>query len=144
MIRIAEIKAEDTYPIRKSVLRDGMTLSHEMNADHDADTLHLGLFDKEQLVCVGSFMKASNAGFKGLQYQLRGMGSAIGSQGKGYGKELLASAEQILKDRGADLLWCNARVVALDFYGKLGYTSVGDLFEVDQVGPHFVMFKSLK
>ena len=143
MIRITEIKVEETYPIRKSVLREGMTLSHEMNADHDADTLHLGLFDKEQLVCVGSFMKASNTDFKGLQFQLRGMGSAIGFQGRGYGKSLLAAAEQILIDRGADLLWCNARVVALDFYSKLGYTSIGDLFEVDQVGPHFVMFKKL-
>jgi predicted GNAT family N-acyltransferase len=144
MIRISEIKAEETYPIRKSVLREGMTLSHEMNADHDADTLHLGLFDKDQLVCIGSFMKASNANFKGLQYQLRGMGSAIGFQGKGYGKELLAEAEKILKDRGADLLWCNARVVALEFYRKLGYKSIGDVFEVDQVGPHFVMFKNLR
>jgi len=113
MIRIAEIKAEETYPIRKSVLRE-------------------------------SFMKASNAGFKGLQFQLRGMGSSIGSQGKGYGKALLTNAEQILKDRGVDLIWCNARVVALDFYSKLGYTSIGNLFEVDQVGPHFVMFKNLK
>mgnify|MGYP001067867891 CR=1 FL=1 len=98
MIRITEIKVEETYPIRKSVLREGMTLSHEMNADHDADTLHLGLFDKEQLVCVGSFMKASNADFKGVQYQLRGMASAKGCQGKGYGKKLLEAAEQLLKE----------------------------------------------
>ncbi len=90
-----------------------MTLSHEMAGDHDGDTLHLGLFDQDQLVCIGSFMKAAKPDFKGLQYQLRGMASKKGSQGKGYGKKLMASAEQILKDRGVDVLWCNARVVAL-------------------------------
>lgn len=144
MIRIEKIKAEDTYSIRKSVLREGMTLSHEMAGDHDDDTLHLGLFDQDELVCIGSFMKASKPGFKGCQYQLRGMASAKGSQGKGYGKKLLLAAEQLLKDKNVDLLWCNARVVALDFYNKLGYRSIGDVFEVDQVGPHFLMFKNLR
>ena len=101
MIRIVEIKAEDTYPIRKSVLREGMTLSHKMAGDHDVDTLHLGLFDQDQLVCIGSFMKATKDDFKGLQYQLRGMASAKGSEGKGYGKALLTTAEQILAFPGS-------------------------------------------
>ncbi len=143
MIRIEEIKAEESYPIRKSVLREGMTLSHQMTGDHDADTLHLGLFDGGQLVCIGSFMKASKAEFEGLQYQLRGMASAKGSQGKGYGKMLLEKAEQLLTEKNVNLLWCNARIVALDFYKKLGYSSIGQVFEVDQVGPHFVLYKKL-
>jgi predicted GNAT family N-acyltransferase len=143
MIRISEIKVEDTYSIRKAVLREGMTLSYEMAGDHDDDTLHLGLFYNDHLVCIGSFMKASKSDFKGLQYQLRGMATEKGSQGKGYGKKLLAAAEQILKDKNVDVLWCNARVVATDFYSKLGYQSIGDVFEVDQVGRHFVMFKKL-
>lgn len=143
MITIIEIKAEETYPIRKSVLREGMSLSHQMNGDHDSSTLHLGLFDKDRLVCIGSFMKAAKSNFKGVQYQLRGMASAKGSQGKGYGKDLLQKAEELLKDKGVDILWCNARVVAIDFYSKLGYEFFGDVFEVNEVGPHFVMFKKL-
>lgn len=144
MIKIKEIKAEDTYPIRKDVLRKGMTLSHEMAGDHDEDSLHVGLFDGSDLVCIGSFMRATKTEFKGLQYQLRGMASAEGSQGKGYGKMLLTAAEGMLRNKSADILWCNARVVALDFYKKMGYEVLGRLFEVDQVGPHYVMYKSLK
>ena len=143
MITITEIKAEQTYPIRKSVLREGMTLSHQMNGDHESSTLHLGLFDEDRLVCVGSFMKAAKSNFKGHQYQLRGMASSKGSQGKGYGKELLQKAEELLKEKNVDVLWCNARVVAIDFYSKLGYEFFGDIFEVNEVGPHFVMFKEL-
>jgi len=143
MITITEIKAEQTYPIRKSVLREGMALSHQMNGDQESSTLHLGLFDEDILVCVGSFMKAANSNFKGNQYQLRGMASSKGSQGKGYGKELLQKAEELLKDKNVDVLWCNAREIALDFYSKLGYKFFGDLFEVKEVGPHFVMYKKL-
>lgn len=143
MIVIREIKAEDTYPIRKSILRNGMTLSHEMSGDHEAETLHLGLFQAGELVCVGSFMKASKAIFEGSQFQLRGMASTNNSQGKGFGKLLLTEAEKTLKNQGVEILWCNARTIALGFYKKLGYQIVGDVFQVEQVGPHFLMFKKL-
>ena len=76
MISIKEIKAQETYEIRKSVLRDGMSLSHVMKGDAAADTLHLGVFDNDKLVCIGSFMRASKTEFEGLQYQLRGMARA--------------------------------------------------------------------
>jgi GNAT superfamily N-acetyltransferase len=144
MIEIKEIKAEDTYPIRKAILREGMTLSHEMNGDHDVETLHLGLFKSGELVCIGSFMKAPKEIFEGSQYQLRGMASAKTAQGKGYGKLLLKEAELQLEQRGINVIWCNARIVALDFYKKLGYKTTGSVFDVDQVGPHYMMFKELK
>ncbi len=143
MIVIKEIKAAETYNIRREVLRKGMTLSHKMMGDEDVDSLHLGVFESGRLVCVGSFMKADKPEFEGLQYQLRGMASAATSQGKGYGSKLLESAEHRLGERGADVLWCNARTIAVDFYIKQGYQIIGEMFDVDQVGPHYRMFKKL-
>ena len=140
---IKEINAEDTYPIRKSVLRKGMTLSHKMSGDHDHDTVHLGLFESDELVCIASFMKTSKNKYQGNQFQLRGMASAESSQGRGYGKNLLSEAEVRLKNNGVDVIWCNARQVALHFYNKLGYQTVGDIFEVAEVGSHCEMFKKL-
>ena len=144
MVRIEEVKAEDTYSIRKSMLRKGMTLSHKMNGDQEMDTLHLGLFDSNELVCIGSFMKTSNNEFIGLQYQLRGMATIDAYQGRGFGKMLLDRGEQILKNKHVNLIWCNARLVAINFYKKLGYQTNGNVFEVKEVGPHYVMFKELK
>ena len=143
MILIREIKAEDTYLIRKSILRKGMTLSHKMKGDHEEDTLHLGLFDAGELVCIGSFMNASKETLTGSQFQLRGMATAEMAQGKGYGKLLLKDAELRLAQGGIGLIWCNARTIALNFYKKMGYETMGNSFEVDQVGPHFLMFKKL-
>ncbi|MGI9530717.1 GNAT family N-acetyltransferase [Lutimonas sp.] len=143
MIFVKEIEAVDTYAIRKDVLREGMTLSHKMAGDEEDSTLHLGLFESDQLVCIGSFMKASKAEFDGIQYQLRGMASTKKTQGKGYGRQLLQTAEQKLRDGGVDMVWCNARTIAVNFYKKLGYKTAGEVFEVEQVGPHYLMFKNL-
>lgn len=144
MISIEEIRAEDTYGLRKSVLREGMKLSHEMKGDHDAGTIHLGLYKTEKLVCVGSFMQAPHPELKGQHYQLRGMATVNDCQGKGYGKMLLYKAEQIVKAKNADVIWCNARLVAIDFYKKMGYRTKGSMFEVAEIGPHYVMYKELE
>ena len=144
MIRIIKLKAEDTYSIRKQVLRKNMTLSHKMKGDHDSDALHLGVYERDILVCIGSFMKAARTDLAGRQYQLRGMATSDGSQGNGYGKLLLQEAEAILKNNDIDIIWCNARVIAIDFYKKMGYQVMGDVFEAPQIGPHYVMFIKLK
>jgi ribosomal protein S18 acetylase RimI-like enzyme len=143
MISIAAIKAEDTYELRKEILRKNMTLSHEMKGDHDSDALHLGIYECDKLVCIGSFMKAARTDLSGKQYQLRGMATSDNCQGKGYGKSLLQEAEEILKSKDIDIIWCNARVAAIDFYKKNGYRVMSDIFEVPQIGPHYVMFKKL-
>lgn len=144
MIGIEEIKAEDTYNIRKSILRAGMQLSHKMPGDHDDNSLHLGLYESNKLVCISSFMQVQNPDFKGMHYQLRGMATDIGFQGRGYGKILLNKAEEVLTAKGVDVIWCNARLVAIDFYKKMGYRIKGSIFEVAEVGPHFMMYKDLK
>ncbi len=45
--------------------------------------------------------------------------------------------------RGRRLLWCNARVVALGFYTKLGLHTEGDEFDIPGIGPHYVMTRWL-
>ena len=57
MIKIKQIEVDQTYPLRKEILRKGMTLSHKMPGDEEKESLHLGLFLDEELSCVGSFMK---------------------------------------------------------------------------------------
>jgi GNAT superfamily N-acetyltransferase len=143
MIQVKEIRAEETYPIRKEELRRNVSLSHEMQGDHDPETLHLGLFLEDELVCIGSFMKSAIDDSSELQYQLRGMATSAEHQGRGYGRTLLATAETLLRKRGAQALWCNARIVALDFYRKMGYVVTGPSFELPEIGTHYRMYKKL-
>ena len=143
MTEIKKISVEQTYPLRKEVLRKGMTLSHEMAGDKDAASFHLGLFDNGQLHCIASFMSSEHPDFKGEHYQLRGMATSEKARGRGYGSLILKAGLNELGKRKANLLWCNAREVALDFYRKLGFKVHGEAFEVPQVGTHYMMYKAV-
>ena len=143
MIQIKEISAEETFPIRLEVLRKNIPLPFEFNGDFDKDTIHLGAFKNDKLIAVSSYMKASNKNFEGNQYQLRGMATLTEYQGFGAGKLMLEKAVQILKEKNSDLLWCNARIAAVDFYKKQGFRTFGEIFEISYVGEHYVMLKEI-
>jgi len=143
MIEIKKIEASETFPIRLEVLRKNIPLPFEFNGDFDKDTFHLGAFKDEKLIAVSSFMKASNSNFDGKQFQLRGMATLEEYQGVGAGKLMMQKAFEILKELNTACLWCNARVIAVPFYKKLGLEIFADKFEIKYVGDHFVMFKYL-
>ena len=144
MIEIRVIEAKETYPIRKEELRKNVSLSHKMVGDEEPDTLHLGFFTDGELAGIVSLMRSSLPAFKEtFQYQIRGMATASSHQGKGFGKRLLEEAENKLKVMGVEFIWCNARVIALDFYLKMGYEIYGPVFELPEIGQHYKMYKRL-
>ena len=143
MIVIKEISAEETFPIRLEVLRKNIPLPYEFNGDFEVETFHLGAFKNENLIAVSSFMKASNPNLEGNQYQLRGMATLMEYQGFGAGKLMLKRAFGILKEKNTHILWCNARIAAVDFYKKQGFQTFGKKFEIPFVGEHYVMFIAL-
>ncbi len=65
------------------------------------------------------------------------------SRGMNAGKLVVQEALRVLKKENSDLLWCNAREVALGFYTKLGFSIEGDFFDVKNIGPHKVMYVKL-
>jgi len=143
MIKIEEISARETFPVRLEVLRKNIPLPYEFNGDFDSDTLHLGAFNNNTLIAVSSYMKADNKNFEGNQYQLRGMATLTEYQGFGAGKLMLQKAVQILKEKNSNLLWCNARIAAVEFYKKQGFQTFGEKFDIQYVGEHFVMYKKI-
>ena len=59
-------------------------------------------------------------------------------------KLILVEAERILLEMDIDVLWCNARVLAVQFYEKCGFKVVGSDFDIRLIGQHFVMYKKLE
>ena len=49
----------------------------------------------------------------------------------------------ILKEKDTVLVWCNARVKAIDFYKKQGFTIHGDKFDIPLIGAHYMMYKPI-
>lgn len=142
---IKEISALETYPVRHPVLRKGRPLEDcSFEGDDLQSTIHLGLFENENLVGVASLLKNNHPDFDSIsQYQLRGMAILESFQGQGYGKKLLIYGENLLKKLGVELIWFNAREKAIPFYLDSGYSILGNSFEIKGIGTHFMMFKTL-
>lgn len=144
--KVSQLTAEDTYAIRQQVLRPGRPAGECIfEGDSERSTLHLGVFAKEKLVGVASFMKNRNELFNNpRQFQLRGMAVLPEYRKQKLGEALLIAGEKKLKqDHHSLLLWFNARETAVDFYTKYGYETKGDSFMIPNVCKHIVMFKEI-
>jgi len=145
MWTVKAIADTETYPVRHPVLRKGRPLeSCAFSGDDLPTTLHLGGFYDQRLSAVATFLKQDNSEMNWTNaYQLRGMAVLSDYQGKGLGMRILKSGEEALIERKAEILWMNARLVAVPFYEKLGYQKKGTAFDIPGIGPHFIMFKRL-
>lgn len=143
-IMVKEIGAEETFPLRASILRNNIPLPISFEGDNTPTTIHLGAYSVGELVGVCSFMKSISPLVQGNQYQLRGMATSEDFQGKGIGKLMLITAIDMLKNRGVTTLWCKAREIAVAFYKKQGFKIIGNPFEIKYIGSHYIMFKKIK
>ncbi len=135
------IKAADTYPLRLKVLRPGGVEEdcHFAN-DRLEGAFHHGVHVGDERISVASFYPEKQHTLNGWkQYRLRGMATEPEHQGKGAGKRLMTFAIEHIKAQRADMIWCNARVIAIPFYEKMGFEIKGDQFEIPGIGPHFLM-----
>lgn len=72
-------------------------------------------------------------------WRLRGMATAPELQGQGVGSRVLRTAVDLVASSGGTLIWCNARVSALGFYQRAGFTATGDPWDEPGIGPHVRM-----
>lgn len=144
MIRF--IKVDDLLGIRNVVLREGKLSLNECRfpADDLPGAFHLGYYEGEELACIASFHPQGHGEFKGIGYQLRGMATIEKHRGKGMGNKLLNFGIVYLKGQKINYLWCNARETAMRFYLDMGFETISAKFEVQGIGPHYVLYVKLQ
>lgn len=144
-MRIRFIKPIETHHLRQQVLRPRQPLEEmEWSMDLAKDSFHLGMELNEQLICVASFLRERNELLKGWkQFRLRGMATHPDHQGKGAGSKVLRFGLDHLRTLKADLVWCNAREKAKDFYAKEGFCTEGPPFDIPGIGLHHLMYLRL-
>ncbi|QUW22802.1 GNAT family N-acetyltransferase [Sporosarcina sp. Marseille-Q4063] len=145
MLVVKQINPEDTYQIRHTVLRPNQTINDcKYDDDFNENAFHLGAFLNGKLISIASYYEEQNKSFDGkIQYRLRGMATLNEFRNLRAGSALIEFAETILNDRLADLWWCNARISASSYYEKLGLSVFGDVFIIDPIGPHKLMWKKI-
>ena len=142
---IRQISPEETYSIRHAVLRQNQPIeSCHYPHDFDADTIHVGAFVGEELVSIASYYQEGYEGIPGhLPYRLRGMATLPDYRGKGIGSMLLKAGMIRIGSAKGDVLWCNARTSASDYYDKQNMQQVGEIFDIPPIGLHKRLYKAI-
>lgn len=120
MIRILEIDASETWPLRHKVMWPSKPLEFVV-LSNDEEGIHYGLFEKEKLVSVISLFINNN------EAQFRKFATDIDFQGKGYGTKLLTFVIKEAHKLNLKRLTCSARINMIEFYQKFGLKVCSDV-----------------
>ena len=120
-ISIEQITPTLTWRLRRDVLYPGQKM-FEMEMEEDANGMHFGAFKDNQLVAVVSLFQ------KDTDIQFRKLAVNPEVQGMGIGNSLLTYITNHVQHETGTRLWCNARISAIGFYLKAGFTQTGELF----------------
>ncbi|MGE7868150.1 GNAT family N-acetyltransferase [Bacillus paramycoides] len=145
MITVKHIDASETYLLRQTILRPNQPLEDcKYSSDYEIDTFHLGAFLHEELISIASFSKEIHPDLQtGIHYRLRGMATLPNFRNQHAGGSLIHKAIQVLRERKANILWCNGRITVTDYYKRIGFHEHGEIFEIDPLGLHKVMYKEI-
>ena len=105
--------------------------------EKEKDEILIGAFEEEKMLGCCMLIKSDPS-----TVRMRQMAVLNNLQGKGIGRALMQFAENIARDLGYKKLTMHARVTAVGFYEKLGYSVVGDEF-IEVTLPHNTMEKLL-
>jgi predicted GNAT family N-acyltransferase len=144
-VNISKVDADKVRALRHSELRKGQDFSTTSYLkDYEKGTFHMACIVDDKIVTCATFYPEKSVKIKSDNaYRLRGTATDSNFQRKGYASDLMAESFKELKKRDCDMVWCNARLVAVDFYKSVGFKITGELFDIAGIGSHYYMYKEI-
>ena len=142
---IKVVAAKDIRPLRNLVLRPNLPIETTYyDLDNDIETFHLASIMDNTIISIGTFYPENDIELQTKNgYRLRGMTTHPKFRRKSAATKLMKESFILLKEKKCDILWCNARLVAVEFYKSLGFKITGKIFDIPSIGPHYKMYKSV-
>ena len=142
---IKVVAAKDIRPLRNLVLRPNLPIETTYyDLDNDIETFHLASIMDNTIISIGTFYPENDIELQTKNgYRLRGMATHPKFRRKSAATKLMKESFVLLKEKKCDFLWCNARLVAVEFYKSLGFKITGKIFDIPSIGPHYKMYKSV-
>ena len=142
---IQQVDVKIIRPLRSIVLRPGQPIeSTDYERDNELQTLHYANIVNQKVYSIATFYPEPMLEVEALvAYRLRGMATHPNYRRHGLARAIMLQAMADIQKLGCDLLWCKARLVAIELYESLGFTKVGSIYEIEGIGPHYNMYKHL-
>ncbi|MAJ44669.1 MAG: GNAT family N-acetyltransferase [Candidatus Marinimicrobia bacterium] len=142
-IKIKRISTKEALLVRAPVLRKNQPPEWaSMEEDKLPSTIHFGGFLSNNIVGTATVYPENRSNNQN-EWRLRGMAVLDKYQSNGIGEILLNSCFDFIKSKNGKSLWCNARIGAVKFYKKCGFSICSKKFNIINIGAHFRMEKSL-
>jgi GNAT superfamily N-acetyltransferase len=151
-LRIESVPARVTWPLRQAVLRPHQTIEQlRLPSDDLVSTRCFAAFDEAGEVIGTSQVALEDPAFDtaGIghdvlpSWRLRGMATRADARGSGVGTALIGRVIDYVAGQGGRVLWCHARLPAVNFYARAGFRTYGVPWEEPDIGPHVVMWRSM-
>ncbi len=144
-VSVRTVSVVEILSLRHAVLRAGMPLESAKFEHDEADgSVHFAAYDGAASGVIGCCTLVRQPYESAPAWQLRGMAVVPAARKLGIGRRLLDAAEAHIRGTPfSSVWWCNARIVAVPFYQRLGWQIVSPLFEIPTAGPHHRMLRLL-
>ncbi|MBY0244128.1 MAG: GNAT family N-acetyltransferase [Sphingobacteriaceae bacterium] len=120
-MKVEQIPFYLTWKIRHEVMYPNLDIE-TVKIKNDENAVHFGVYFEDKLSSVLSLFTENES------VQLRKFATLNHLQKKGLGTFLLKNALEYVKKQNSKLIWCNARVNAIDFYTKFGFQQTEQRF----------------
>ena len=165
-MRASNFQVELLHPQDIQQLRNEVLWPHKsfeqciLDTDHLSTTFHFGVkvegltvatvtlqqekTDKLKQVFFKDYSKdVSHMAVQERQYRLRAMAVREGYRGQGFGDAIVEVGLNHLRELGVEVVWCDARFAALNFYRRLHFRELKEEYEIPMIGIHLFMWKEL-
>ena len=140
-----QLQPEEIQQLRNEVLWPHKTFEQcVLETDHLPSTFHFGVqLDGLTVATVTLQQENSSKLPQEKQYRLRAMAVREGYRGQGFGDAIIDAGLNHLRELGVEVVWCDARVAALNFYRRLHFNELEEEYEIPIIGMHRFMWKVL-
>jgi ribosomal protein S18 acetylase RimI-like enzyme len=140
-----QLQPEEIQQLRNEVLWPHKSFEQcVLETDHLPSTFHFGVqADGLTIATVTLQQESTDKLQQENQYRLRAMAVREGYRGQGFGDAIVEAGLNHLKELGVEVVWCDARVAALNFYRRLHFSELEEEYEIPIIGMHRFMWKEL-
>jgi len=143
---LKKITAAEARPHRQEILRKGQPVETVIYPKDDApESVHFAIEKNGKVLAITTLL---NDPFpvtgETAAWRMRGVATYPQARRKGYGSILIQACIDHARSQGGKVIWCNARIGALDFYFSSGFLQHGKPFDIPGAGEHYRLYLPLE